>query len=551
MEQPARRRTTDTSLTPLEPGDIAPSSGRQLYSSAAIVAAAFVASRVLGLAREVIIAAQFGTSAQTDAYVAAFRIPDFLFQMVMAGAFGSAFVPVFAGFLGQGQLRQAWRLASNVITLAIEFFVALAALIFILAGPLLRAFVLPGAPPAEQALAIELTRILLLSPLLLGLGAAAKGILEATGNFTNPALAPVTYNLAVIAGALFLAPRYGIKGLAYGVVLGALGHVLTQFPGLIRAGMRFWVMPKPVAAGVGTVLRLLGPRVIGQAAFQINIIIITNFASRLGASNVSGLNYAYQVMMLPHGIFALSISTVIFPTMARQYANHDFAALKRTLGDALRPLLFLTLPASAALMILARPIVQTLFQLKSFSAESTALVSQALPYFAAGLGALAIVETVTRAYYAMHDTRTPLLASLATIAVNLIAAWLLTERLGLRGLAASMSVTTAAEMTILLVVLRARIGPFDPAVWRSFLTSALATAVMAGVLLLIRDRLTAVTDPSGGKSLWQVAFFLFALGVGLYTYLVAAWYLGSRELNELGRRFGGRLGRRFAPRTRG
>ncbi|HEX5503052.1 MAG TPA: murein biosynthesis integral membrane protein MurJ [Thermomicrobiales bacterium] len=537
--------TAPEDMAPLDP---AAGLGRRLYSSAAIVGSAFVLSRLLGLAREVIVAAQFGTSGDYDAYVAAFRIPDFLFLIVMSGAFGSAFMPVFIGYLSRGQRRTAWRLASNILTLMVEGFVVLAVLAFIFADPLMRFVVVPGlfqpgVPPEVGRTAVELTRILLLSPLFLGLGAAAKGILEAHNNFTLPAFAPVTYNAAVVLGALFLAPRYGVRGLAWGVVVGAVGHVLTQLPGLVRAGMRFKVMPKPRAEGLGTVGRLLTPRIIGQAAFQINIIVITNFASRLGESHVSALNYAYQLMMLPHGVFAIAVSTVIFPLMARQYANREFAALKSTLGDALRPLLFLTLPASAALMILARPIVQTLFQLRSFSAESTTLVSEALPYFAAGLFALAIVETTTRAYYAMHDTRTPLVASALTIAVNIVAAFYLAPRLGIKGLAGSISVTSGMEMLILLAIMRRRIGPFDPAVWRSFLKSVAATAVMAAVLLFIRPRLTAVTNPVGGKSLGQVAVFLFAVVIGAYTYVVAAWYLKSEELREIGGRVGGRLAR--------
>lgn len=538
--------TAPEDMAPLDPA--AAGMGRRLYSSAAIVGAAFVLSRVLGLAREVIVAAQFGTSGDYDAYVAAFRIPDFLFLIVMSGAFGSAFMPVFIGYLSHGQQRKAWRLASNVLTLMVEGFVVLAILAFIFADPLMRFVVVPGlfqpgVPPEVGRTAVQLTRILLLSPLFLGLGAAAKGILEAHSNFTLPAFAPVTYNTAVVFGALFLAPRYGVRGLAWGVVAGAIGHVLTQLPGLVRAGMRFKVMPKPRAEGLGTVGRLLAPRIIGQAAFQINIIVITNFASRLGESHVSALNYAYQLMMLPHGVFAIAVSTVIFPLMARQFANREYAALKTTLGDALRPLLFLTLPASAALMILARPIVQTLFQLRSFSAESTTLVSEALPYFAAGLFALAIVETTTRAYYAMHDTRTPLVASALTIAVNIVAAFYLAPRLGIRGLAGSISVTSGMEMLILLAIMRGRIGPFDPAVWRSFLKSVAATAVMAVVLLSIRSRLAIVTDPVGGKSLGQVVSFLFAVVIGAYTYVVAAWYLKSEELREIATRFGGRLAR--------
>lgn len=537
---------TETSVS--APTPAAPGARRSLSSAAAIVGLAFVFSRVLGLARTTIVGARFATDPQYEAFVAAFRIPDLIFLMVMSGAFGSAFVPVFAGYLGQGRVRHAWRLASNVLALMVEGFAVVAAIAFLFAGPLIRFIVAPGMAAEYQDLAIELTRILLLSPFFLGLGAAAKGMLESTDNFTLPAFAPVAYNAAFVLGAIFVAPVYGVKGLAWSVVAASACHLLLQLPGLVPAGMRFYFLPKPVAEGIWTVGRLVGPRIIGQAAFQINIIVITSLASALGSGAIAALDYAYQLMMLPHGLFAIAVSTVIFPAMSRQFANREFAALKTTLGDAIRPLLFLTLPASVALMILARPIVQVVFEWGNFQKNSTLLVAGALPYFAAGLFALALVETTARAFYAMQDTRTPLIASLITIGVNLVAAVLLMERIGYRGLAAAMSITTGIEMLILLGVLRGRIGPFDPAVWRSFLKSLLATGVMAGVLLLIRDRLIVVTDPlaADGKSIWQVAIFLFAVFTGLCVYLVTAWYLRSRELLEFIERFGGRLSRRRA-----
>jgi putative peptidoglycan lipid II flippase len=360
--------------------------GRRLYSAVGSVALAFVFGRILGFLRDILIARQFGTGFEKAAYDAAFRIPDLIFLVVMSGAFGSAFVPVFAGFLAQGQTRKAWRLASNVLTLMVEGYAALALVIFLFADPLVRRFVAPGFDVQTQDLAVQLTRILLLSPLLLGLGAAAKSVLEAHDRFTLPAYAPVVYNAAGVLGALVLVPRFGIKGLAWGIVLGSLGHVLVQIPGLSAVRMRYIVMPRPVAEGVRTVGRLLGPRIIGQAAFQINFtIVLTTFASHLGVERAASLGYGYQLMQLPHGLLAISVSTVIFPLMSRLFVNKQFAELKTTLGDALRPLFFLTLPASVALAILAKPIVQVLYQRGDFGAESTALVAGVLPYFAAGL----------------------------------------------------------------------------------------------------------------------------------------------------------------------
>jgi putative peptidoglycan lipid II flippase len=522
--------------------------GRRLSSAVGSVALAFVFGRLLGLARDILIARQFGTSFEKAAYDAAFQIPDLIFLVVMSGAFGSAFVPVFAGFLAQGQTRKAWRLASNVLTLMVEGYAVAALLIYLFADPIVRHLIIPGLEAATQDLAIDLTRILLLSPLLLGLGAAAKSVQEAHDRFTLPAYAPVVYNAAGVFGALVLAPRFGIKGLAWGIVLGSLGHVLVQLPGLSAVRMRFLLLPRPVAEGVWQVGRMLGPRIIGQVAFQINfVIVLTTFASRLGEERLAALRYGYQLMQLPHGLLAISVSTVIFPLMSRLFVNKQFAELKATLGDALRPLFFLTVPASVALAILARPIVQVLYQRGDFGPASTALVAGTLPFFAAGLVALAIVETSARAFYAMQDTRTPLFASLGAIGVNLILAYVLSQRFGAPGLAASMSATTAIEGAILLIVLRRRIGPFDVAVWTVLFKSLLATLIMAILLLLIRDRLALATDPavSSGNALMRFALFGLALFLGLYSYLVAAWYLRTREFLELADRFGGRFQRLF------
>lgn len=522
-----------------------------MYAAAASVGLAFIIGRILGQLREIAIGAQFGTGFEKAAYDAAFRIPDTIFLLVMSGAFGSAFVPVFAEYLSQRHLYKAWRLASNVLTLMVEGYAAFALVAFIFAEPLVRFVIAPGYEPTTQALTIELTRILLLSPLFLGLGAAAKSLLESHDNFTLPAYAPVAYNALGLFGALVLVPRFGVKGLAWGIVAGSIAHIIVQLPGLLRVGMRYTFLPRPIADGVRQVGRLLGPRIIGQAAFQLNFfLVMTNFASRLGEGPTAALGYSYQLMMLPHGLLAISVSTVIFPLMARLYINRQFDELKTTFGDALRPLFFLTVPASVALMILARPIVQTIYQRGDFGADSTALVASVLVPFAAGLISLALVETCARAFYAMQDTRTPLVASLLTIAINLILAYLLGQRFGAPGLAASMSLTTALEMVVLLAVLRGRIGPFAREVWTALLKSIVATIAMGVVLLIIRDRLALVTDPevSRGTTFGRLAIFALALFIGLYTYLVASWYLRTRELLELTERFGGRFQRLLARR---
>nr|MDQ3044850.1 murein biosynthesis integral membrane protein MurJ [Chloroflexota bacterium] len=335
-----------------------PSFGR----SASIVGIAFVASRLLGLVREAILAPRFGTSGDYAAYVSAFRVPDLLFLVIMAGAFGSAFIPVFGGFIARNDRAGAWRLASAVITITAVAVVVMATITFLLAGPIIRYLVAPGLSPESQSLATELMRILLISPLLLGMGIAAKGILESHHRFTLPAVAPLIYNVSIIGGAIFLTPALGIYGVAIGVAVGALGHVLIQVPGLIQLGMRYRPCLDTSVPGLREVGRLLLPRLIGQSAFQANFIAVNYFASTAGEEGLAALNYAWQLLMLPHGIIALSISTVIFPTMAQQFDLGQFEDLRATLVGTLRPLIFLSLPASIGLFTFREAIIQVALQ---------------------------------------------------------------------------------------------------------------------------------------------------------------------------------------------
>lgn len=501
--------------------------------NAAIVAGAFVVSRILGLLREIVIAAQLGTSATYDAYVAAFRIPDLLFLVVMGGAFGSAFIPVFGGYLSRGDAERAWRLASSVLTYTVVILVIVAQLVFLFAGPLISRVVAPELPPESQQLAINLTRLLLLSPLLLGLGAAGKGMLEAHDAFTLPAIAPILYNLGIIFGAIALLPVFGAYGLAAGVIAGAVGHAAIQFASLLRRGFRFRPTLSRHTEGLSEVARLMAPRIIGLAAFQVNLIVITNFASRLGEGRISSLNYAYQLLMLPHGVLAMSLSTVIFPLMARQYELGQLGEMKRTLNRALGPLVFLTLPAAIGLFAFRTSIVQTIFQFGSFTAESTELVSEALGYFALGLLSLAVIEAITRTFYAMRDTRTPVITAVLAIAANTLLCWLLAPLLGIGGLALSISITTTVRMLLLLGIFSRRTGGLEgsllPSLWRMLL----AATVLAIVSFVLAEPIRRVTDPADGRTIWSYGVFALSLAGAGMTYLVAAYFLRIPELYQL------------------
>src|SRR5215217_4938000 len=503
-----------------------------LVRSAGIIAGAFIVSRLLGLAREIVLARQFGTSEEFSAYVSAFRIPDLLFLVVMAGAFGSAFIPVFSGFLGNGEDEAAWKLASVILNISGVLVLIMSAIVWVYASQLVRYVVAPEASSAAQLITVDCMRVLILSPVFLGFGIAAKGILEGQDLFTLPAFAPIIYNAASILGAVVLGPRVGVYGVAIGVVAGAIGFLLLQIPGLMRSGMRYSISFDPRTPGVTEVGRLLAPRLIGQAAFQLNFIAVTNLAWRTGGQSVSALNYAWQLLMLPHGVLALSVSTVILPTLSRLWQAGDTAAFRATLGNALRPLVFLSLPAAVILFAFRLPIVQTLFQTGAFSAESTSLVAAPLTFLAAGLVSYALVEALTRAFYAMHDTRTPVVAGIGIVALNVILGVALLDRLGYLALALALSISTTVEALILTGVLGHRIGGVTAKTWDWLLRVIASSAVMALVASALVDPLTEATMPGNGPRLQQILVFLVALGVVAVVYLGCAWMLRITELSD-------------------
>lgn len=510
-----------------------PRKSRSLVASTGIVAGAFVASRLLGLIREVILAQQFGTTEQFSAYVSAFRIPDLLFLVVMAGAFGSAFIPVFSGLLGSGEDAAAWRLASTVLNISGVVVIVLAVLAWLTAPTLVRYVVAPDANPTAQRITIDCMRILLLSPVFLGWGIAAKGILEGQDRFTMPALAPIVYNGSTILGAVTLGPRIGVFGVAVGVVAGSIGFLLLQIPDLIRSGMRYSPAVDPRTPGLGEVGRLLAPRLIGQAAFQINFIALTNLAWRTGEQSVSALNYAWQLLMLPHGVLALSVSTVLLPTLSRLWQAGEKDAFRARLASALQPLIFLSLPTSVVLFAFRTSIVQTLFQTGAFSAESTTLVAAPLALLALGLISYAVVELLTRAFYAMHDTRTPVAAGVAIIVINIAIGVLLLDRFGYLALAFALSASTTIEALILTFVLRRRLEFIVPRLGPWLARVLIATAVTALISWVFSPMLSEITSPGNAPRLIQLALFAIGLAVVGIVYLGCAWILRIPEICQL------------------
>ncbi len=504
---------------------------RQIARAAGLISVLFAASRLLGLLREVVIGAQFGTGPELDAYLAAFRLPEMIFYLVAGGALGSAFIPTFTASLARDTSQRhlaGWRLASAVSNLVLIVTSVLAILAIILAEPLVSLVIAPGFDPEQQALTVQLLRIMLLTPVIFGVSGIVMGILNSFQHFLSPALAPVFYNLSIILAAWLLAPRLGVYGLALGVVAGAVAHLLVQIPALLRRRPVYTPTLGLDSPDVREVGRLMGPRVLGLAAVQINFLINANLASRLAPGSLSALNYAWLMMLLPQGIVAQGIATAVFPTLSAQAARGQIDALRSTLNAALRAILWLTLPAAAGLLILRQPFIQLLLERGEFTAESTALTAYALAFFAFGLVAHSLLEVITRAFYALHDTWTPVKIGIATMILNVVLSLLLVRPLAHGGLALANTLATTLETVVLLWLIRPRLqGIGGPRLRSTLLRSLVATAAMSAVLLAARQLLA-------GQSSFVLAALSLLLGVAVYGGV--AFLLGRQELRPLLRR---------------
>ena len=511
----------------------------RIARAASLVMVLFIASRALGLLREIVIARQFGTTAEMDAYLAAFRLPDFLFYVVAGGALGSAFIPVFTGYLTRQDMPGAWQLASAVINWVLLILSALGGLAAIFAPWLAQTF-FADFTPAQQALTAELMRWMLISTVIFGVSGVLMGILNAHQHFFLPALAPIIYNVMIILAAWFLGPTWGVRGLTMGVVVGAAGHLLVQIPGLVQQRMHYGPALAWRDSSLREVGRLMAPRVLGLAAVQINFVVNAVLAARLTPGSLTALNYGWIMMLLPQGIVAQSVATALFPTLATLAATGERAEMRHVFGVTLRNLLFLTLPASVGLIIWGEPIIRLVFQRGAFDATSTQAVAWALGFFAVGLVGHSVVEIVTRAFYALKNTKTPVLVAVAAMGVNIglsIALMSLFEQLGWPphgGLALANSIAVILEMTALLMLLRPQMDGrlAESNVWRPVGKMVVAAVGMTLALLGLQPVLPA--NPA-----WLVTGL--GLLVGGLVYVGLAYLLKVDEFSAIHRQVIARL----------
>jgi putative peptidoglycan lipid II flippase len=496
-----------------------------------VVSGAYLVSRLLGYLRIVVIGTTFGAGPDLDAFFTAFRIPDLIFQLVAAGAVASALVPIVSGFLATGEASRAWRIVSTIANLMLAALVVLAGIAWLLA-PSIVGLLAPGFAPAVLAHTVDLTRVMLLGPIFLGLGAVATAALNGSRRFAASAIAPIIYNLAIIGAAVILGPSMGVEALAVGVVAGSLGHLLIQLPPLANVGYSWRPSVDLGDSEARHAFILMAPRAVGLGATQLIFVTLTSLASTLGTGAVSAYTIAFSLLQIPIGVLGIPFGIVLFPSLSRELALGRTGTYLALIGRALRVLLFVMLPITALGMVLRSQIVELLLGYGRFDAAAVDLTAATLLLFLIGLPAHGILDVLARSFYARKDTATPVVAAILGVVVTIGLAMALVGALGLPAVGLALSGGTYAEGLLLLAVLKRREPALDLAGVGGIGLRSLAGAIAAGgVGLAVLAGLTAA-GLDGGKIAALVDAVAATLAGGV-AYLAVAVALRVPELQTI------------------
>ncbi len=516
-------------------------------------------SRVTGLVREIVMARLFGAGFVYDAFLLGFRIPNLTRDLFAEGALSSAFVPIFSQTLAQKGRKEA-AILSNLVATALILMVGAFCVLGVIFSPALVDLLAEGfrQVPGKFDLAVHMTRIMFPFLLLVALAAQAMGVLNACNRFAVPALASTFFNIGSVSFGLILgyllAPWLGIEpitGMAIGVVLGGALQLAWQIPALRREGFGYrpsidWSHP-----GLRKIITLMGPAILGNAAVQINVMVNTNFASRLpGNGPVSWLGYAFRFMQLPLGLFGVAIASATLPSISRSAGAGNFEEFRRTLSKSLGMVFLLTVPSSIGLVVLGRSMIGAIYQGGKFHAFDTEQTALALSCYAVGLAGYSALKVLNPAFYALHDARTPMLVSLISIGVNYVTATVLLANTGLghAGLALTTSAVAIFGAVVLFAILRGRIGGiYGRDLAASIVKITAASAVMGGAVWLSSH---GVQSWLGIGRLGRLADLAISIPVGIAVFYGACRLLRLPELELATRSLAGPLLARMQRVTR-
>lgn len=517
--------------------------------------AGIIGSRIAGVIRDRVIAHQFGQSFATDTYQGAFTIPDLIFFLIAGGALSSAFIPVFSEYIETGREEEAWRIFAAVSTIMTLIITAL-----IVVGELYtRRLVMwtnPGfiQEPGKVEETMRLTRILLPAQLCFFLGGLMMGTQTARHIFHGQALGPIIYNVGIIFGGLFLTQRYGVAGLCYGAVSGAvIGNLLLQWfivrrtgGGMPLRGLRAY-MRHP---GVKKVWKLMLPVILGLALPQVAQIVSKMFASLLhGNGPQSALVNAYKLMQIPVAIFGQASAIAIFPVMTAQAARKDTGALRHSVNLGIRSILFLTIPASVLMCLLALPVVQCILQTGRYSTQDAMIAAAAVRCFAVGTFAWSANSVISRGFYALQDSRTPVIVGTVVTFVFVGLNFLVLRLTGrthiisaISGLALVASIAAVLQMSTLFFLLRLRLHGLEGGrLLRSVAKTVVASAAAGAACLALRSvfypRVAAAASPVASQHVFlrSLATLVLCIFAAALVYGVAAILLRMEEVSVVNR----------------
>ena len=504
----------------------------RVIKAAGVIGTATLLSRVLGFVRDAMIAWFLGAGFSSDAFIAAFRIPNLLRRLLAEGSLSSAFIPVLTEYIVNNDRNAAFALARSAFRL-FGLVLLIVTAVGILLSPGIVRVIAPGFNADKISLTVSLTRLMFPYLLCVGLMSLCMSILNVLGHFAAPAFAPLVLNLAIIGSIFFIAPVMTppVIGLALGVLIGGILQFVLQLPSLVRNGFYFWQKAQlrhPALKKVGITIL---PIILGGAVYQINIVIGTLLGSTLSEGSVSYLYFADRLVQFPLGIFAIAVSTAVLPSLSRQAAARDYKGLKQTFAQALKLIFFISMPAMVGLIVLREPIVVLLFQRGEFDAVSARLTIEAVLYYSLGLSAFSAIRIVTAAFFAMQDARTPVLTAVLSIFAYIILGVILMQPMAHGGLALATSLASMLNLGLLAFRLRARLGAIG---WRSIIKSgvkALFCSVVMGIA--VRTIAGLLIPPENKTAVALLAGVAACTICGIFIYGALSYLLKSEELNSL------------------
>ena len=497
--------------------------------AAFVISFSYFLSRVLGLVRDRLLASNFGVSPQTDAYTAAFKIPDLLFTLIVSGAFAVSFIPVFIGYLEKKQEREAWVVANSVLNILLLTVGFASIMAFIFASPLVT-LLTPGFDTYRHDLTVNITRMMLAAPLFFVISSVFGAIQQSYNRFLIYAMSSVFYNFGIIIGIIFFSKFFAgepIYGVAIGVVAGTAMQAVLQFIGAFGLGYKYKLTMQYKNKGVIKLIKLMIPRSLDLAIDQINWIVQTAIASNLASGSLSSYYYANNLKNVPVALFGAAMSTAFFPSLVRAAGNKDKSKLASAIVKDLSILMFFVVPSAFIAIVMRGYIVRILF---GFSDQVTA---DTLGLLAGSIIATSLFFMVARVFYALEDTKTPLFVSLASIILNVSISIPLSRMYGVAGLGLALSITGFAELIILLALLRRKIGDYGlSSIFKSALKITTASLAMSTVMYLMVRYLFPLNKSDIGFSQLAPQFTLICL-VGLILFYISARSLGVPEIQTV------------------